>query len=74
MPKLRINKYPLRTDGRTDPNYRKASLLTSHPNAEANYTIHTSPQESAKCGDKIKAYISCFHLQLNPSFPFFRDI
>ena len=45
-----------------------------HPNAEANYTIHTSPQESAKCGDKIKAYISCFHLQLNPSFPFFRDI
>ena len=45
-----------------------------YPNAEANYTIHTFPQESAKCGDKIKAYISCFHLQLNPSFPFFRDI
>ena len=45
-----------------------------HLDAEANYTIHTFPQESAKCGDKIKAYISCFHLQLNPSFPFFRDI
>ena len=49
-------------------------MLRGHIDAEANYTIHTFPQESAKCGDKIKAYISCFHLQLNPSFPFFRDI
>ena len=50
------------------------SIHPSHLESEANYTIHTFPQESAKCGDKIKAYISCFHLQLNPSFPFFRDI